>query len=111
MECKFKYGRRIRSDRDGNIQWCELSAEEAGKALEDNVALNASIFRQCLHSAFTIVDPELIRPQSSDSEPQHLKAIVLTVAQSLFMQAGVKAFVALQERLDEKVHWHKAHGF
>ena len=106
----MRYGRRIRNGNNGDIQWCELSTEEVLKALTENVRLNAEIFRLCFGEALNLANVKSHGGEAAVALNPSLKQAVDEVACRLFEQCGVKAFVALQEALDEKVHYHKIHN-
>ena len=106
----MKYGRRIKNGHNGDIQWCELSEEEVRKALLDNVGLNALVFQKCLQAAVAQFSRNTAADQATIELDPNLRRQVLEVAAALLAQCGIKGFVALQEALDEKVHYHKIHA-
>lgn len=106
----MRYGRRIRDPSNGDVQWCELTDEEVLAALKENVNVNAEIWQECVRLALSFFGHD--KPKSGDtpSAESQLNNGVMELTRALFAQAGLKGFVALQQSLEAKVHWHKANG-
>jgi microcystin degradation protein MlrC len=109
----MKYGRRIQNGNNGSVQWCELSAEEVATTLSDNVRLNATVYDECHRQALARrgLDPDSEEDLALVAANPHLTKELNEVARALLEQCAVKAFVALQEALDERVHREKSNGF
>ena len=106
----MKYGRRIRDPSNGEIQWCELTDEEVLATLKENASVNAAVWQECVRLALSFFGRD--KPQSDDtpSVGGQLHNGVMELTRALFEQCGLKGFVALQQGLEAKVHWHKANG-
>ena len=103
-----KYGRRIKNGNNGNIIWCELSEKELAEALTENVSLNSAIYQQCFEEALTRMNITKPEDKAAFSMNPGLRREVSELANALFQQCAINSYMALQEALDEKVHWHKA---
>jgi hypothetical protein len=106
----MRYGKRIRNGANGDVQWCELTADEVSGTLHENVALNAEIYRACVEQALAQRGLSLAKKEDAATLAANprLERDISETARALFDACAVRAFIALQERLAEKTHFVKA---
>ena len=106
----MRYGRRIRNGNNATVEWCELASEEVIKTLWGNISLNADIYQQCVHVAMHRMNVKEPEDKCPPTVYPKLQREVREMAVALFEQCAVKAFVALQGALDERIHEQKTNG-
>jgi len=104
----MRYGRRIRNGNSVDVQWCELTQDEVLETLKDNIKLNGQIYQHCLDEVLKLKNLSKPEGKATIAVNPQLKKEINEVALALFHQCSVKAFIALQEALDEKIHSHKS---
>lgn len=103
----MNYGRRIRSGRNGDVLWCELSDHEVLDVLLANIRLNAAIYQKCLGEALERMNVASENAETVLATNPRVQHEAQTIAAALYKQCAVKSFVALQAALDRRVHDEK----